>query len=388
MRVLILNIFSRNALAVINGLKGQHTLFGAATLAKGRKTALTSFLKSPALDDLLHYTNPIKDEQRFVNDVVELCNAHHIDVVIPTGTTVTNVLSKHKAALELATTSKMAVENYEKLEQLADKWYGVEVCQKIGVPVPKSAQFSYEKGMPNDIDQFTFPVVVKPRISYASIGVAFYDTRDALAHACATQKDGFAHSDGLPFVMQEVITGNLHDVAACGQQGNTIATITQQRLVSLYDFGGGGIINITTNEPELKEYATKLVEALQWNGPIICDFIKDTNGAYYMLECNPKIWGTTELTIEAGINMPQLMCQLFTSPRMLETNNTYTEGLLYRWWYPECVYHWYQRDVRFGTLLKRMARTMKRYHASRRISNIRLGNIRHLIGLTLNRSKL
>ena len=54
------------------------------------------------------------------------------------------------------------------------------------------------------------------------------------------------------------------------------------------------------------------------------------DNTYKLLEVNPKFWGTTDLSIKAGIDFPRMACEIAkngdTSPKF-----DYKAGLTYRW---------------------------------------------------------
>ncbi len=54
-----------------------------------------------------------------------------------------------------------------------------------------------------------------------------------------------------------------------------------------------------------------MLEALHWHGPADVEFIvDDRDGEAYFIEINGRLWGTTELAIEAGMNFPALSCEM------------------------------------------------------------------------------
>jgi len=154
-------------------------------------------------------------------------------------------------------------------------------------------------------------------------------------------------------------------------------------MVSLYDFGGGGIVNLTTADSSAIDLVRDFVKGTSWNGIVIFDFIRSHAGCSYMLECNPKIWGTTELSTLAGANFVQQQVDIFVekvAPRPIER---YEVGLLYRYWLPECLYHWVHRPFSPTRFARRLKKTFRTYGAQRIEGNLRARNIKHLLGIIL-----
>lgn len=379
MRLLVLNCFSRNALAVIRALEGKHELYGAATGDGTRSFDLPAMFRTRALRKVLRYASPESDA--FLDDLVRLSRAHRIDGVIGTGTTSTNALSRCKHALESATSTKALVEPWEKLERLSDKWCTYQLARQIGVPMPRTELLSGREVSP--FESWNFPLIVKPRLSFAAIGVRKYADADSLAAALRAMTP--EELDG-NLIVQEALTGELHDVTSCSHRGTPTALLTQQRLVSLYDFGGGGIVNRTTDEPELAALACKVLSAVEWNGIAMFDFLRTTDGKFHLLECNPKFWGTTELTIRAGNNVAEQLVELYLEAKVPTVPPPYERGLVFKWIFPDCVFSWFQRPRTLRAIGRRIAKTFRRYEGSRTLTNLRLGDLPHLLGIVLDRT--
>ncbi|AHE67647.1 carbamoylphosphate synthase large subunit [Legionella oakridgensis ATCC 33761 = DSM 21215] len=280
---------------------------------------------SKRISQIEEYANPSEDKNQFFQDLIKICNEHNIDAIFPTGTTATNYLSYFKKDLQEHVKTSILVENYETFSQLTDKWETYKLCKKIGIPVPKTILFTNTPETLEEIKQLTFPIIAKPRISYASYGVLFFNSIDEFK-ASIDKLTGYIDPGSdihEPYIIQEVIQGTLHDVALCAYQGNPAMMLSQQRVMTLRDFGGGGIINLTTHEPEMMGYAKNLIRELQWNGPALFDFIKTAKNEYYLLEINPKIWGTTRLIVEAGMNLPQTMIDLFVLNKSFNEKTDY-----------------------------------------------------------------
>jgi predicted ATP-grasp superfamily ATP-dependent carboligase len=197
----------------------------------------------------------MQDLDGFAEDILAACQRFDPDAVIATGTNLTNSLSAVKQRIAPQVRAKLLVEDHDKLSRLADKWRTYELCRELGVPVPASALVTRENL--EAVRSLRPPLVAKPRLAFASRGVEFLDDAD--------QREAFLKrllaepaSDGT-YMAQESHPGELHDVTSCSKAGRPVSLLSQHRLMGLRDFGGGGVINQTTDVPEIREYAARII---------------------------------------------------------------------------------------------------------------------------------
>ncbi len=387
MKLLILNSFSRNSLSAAYALKGKYEIFGATRKpSKNWVSKIQKKYKSPAFRDIFYYESP-KNPEAFIQSIASICNKNQIAGVIPTGTTTTNILSEFKSYFSELCKAQAIVDDYARLGRLTDKWETVLIAKAAGVRVPRTILLADTDECMSEIDSFHFPVVVKPRMSYAALGVCFFNNAEEVKNYLRrlVAESGLDFKKSRPLIMQERIVGTLHDAAGCAANGELRSVLTQQRHVSLYDFGGGGIINRTTNEPELKELAKKIVQAVSWNGIFEFDFMRNDKNEYYLIECNPKIWGTNHLCVAAGINVIDQAVDLFLNRKFPDKAFTYEEDLLCKFWFPEIVAHWFTRPFGPLRILRRIFRCFNKFGAKRSITNIKTSDFPHMLSVIFDR---
>ncbi len=387
MNILLLNCYSRNALAVINSLGSNFTVFGATAQVDHFfffNYNPEKVFKSRKLESIYRYPNATKYPKECCKAIINLSNNLNIDLIIPVGTDLTNLASKYKQQIERASKAKVAAENFDKLEPLTDKWKSYDLLKSKGVPFPITAHVHDNSSAKDAATQVPFPAVLKPCNSSASIGVMFFDTKDDyldfLEDQFFRQNSRFSS-----YVLQEKVNGDLHDVTSCSFQGKPYSLLTQQRHLALFDFGGGGIINRTTDDKQMKEVASKILKLLDWNGACLFDFLKTSEGKLYLLEINPKIWGTTQLTISAGSNIVEQIIDIFYHQKEPASYLDYRENLLYKWYFPEIIFHLIQKPRTVGVLWRRVKKVLSNNGAEKCLNNLKIKDLLHNIGIVLDR---
>jgi predicted ATP-grasp superfamily ATP-dependent carboligase len=387
MRILLLNAFSRNSLAALHALPPGVGIDAGTTCAQPVRPWLRRF-RNRRLRHLFFYPDPRLNSEGFRDAVIDAVKRFGSDGVIATGTVATDALSFYKAEIAGGTGTHVLVDDFATLGRLTDKRHIFDICGEAGVPMPKTALVASVDNVADVIQTrgMRCPVLIKPRSAYAAMGVRRFEDEGEIRRFLASGEVPAYRKYG-SFVVQENIAGRLHDVTLCAHRGEILCMLSQERLVTLYDFGGGGIINRTTDVAVIKDYAERIVRHVSFSGIALFDFIRDADGRFYLLECNPKIWGTTHLTIQAGLNVVQRLIDSQMFGRNLQRDENYEVGLVCKWLFPDCMAHWFTPPLRPDRFLRRVAATFRHYPGSRTINNLHPGDALHWIGILMSKSQ-
>jgi predicted ATP-grasp superfamily ATP-dependent carboligase len=63
-------------------------------------------------------------------------------------------------------------------------------------------------------------------------------------------------------------------------------------------------------DPRLKQYAERLLEAVNWHGAAMVEFRINPEGKAYLMEVNTRFWGSLQLAIDSGVDFPLLLAQV------------------------------------------------------------------------------
>lgn len=329
-KVLILNGESRNGLAIIRSLGRNGYLCDIVTYTNAINQKLPFLFKSKYVRKV-HCLARLNDEDKFLHEFINLLKFHKYDFIIPAGTEYSNFLSKYKN--DIAIFSQPLIENYEKIWHVHNKINCMLWAESIGVPVPKTFVIKNLNDLIAAANQINFPVVIKNPDSFASEGLwTCSDGAEKLLEEYKRRIPQIVTGVEREFpIIQKKITGQLFDSTSFVIKGQTVGMLTQERILTAWLDGGGGLVNITNDIPEIKEYTQKIIKELKWTGPIEMDWIKDSDsGRYYLIEINPKFWGTTQLTISSGLDYPDFLMR-FATNKPIKKISEYKIGLMYRW---------------------------------------------------------
>jgi predicted ATP-grasp superfamily ATP-dependent carboligase len=115
--------------------------------------------------------------------------------------------------------------------------------------------------------------------------------------------------------------------------------------------GGGGVVNVTTERPDLVKLARELLEPMDWHGVAQIEFIDGPEtDEPKLIEVNPKVWGTTELSIAAGVDFPRYLCKVALGEEVTGKVSDYNTGLHFIWYEGGLLGNLYQSDGIVGPL--------------------------------------
>jgi len=328
MKVIVTEADHKNTLAAVRSL-GKRKIY----VCVGGTSLLEQSFHSKYCKRKIIYPDPSKNIESFVNFMLKFVEKENFDVLLPIGVSTTIPISFYKKEFEQHI--KVPVADYDILVKAHDKSKMLKIAKKIGIEIPTT----YYPQSLEDVKEISkiieYPCVVKLKRGSAAKGLKYVNSPDELVKCYQNQP---ARSDiifdySFPMI-QEYIPGEVHDVCVLFNKGKPKAVLTQKRIKMHPASGGGGIFNVTTDEPELKKKAVKLLKRIKWHGPAQVEFkIDSRDGKPKLMEVNSKFWGTLDLSIQAGVDFPYLTCKMAVEGDVEPVFN-YKVGLKYRWIFP------------------------------------------------------
>lgn len=383
--ILILGADTRNGLAAAGALQGNgYRLIGLGVSSNsGMLRFIQKHSKPVVLDEMIFVQKyPEKQIDRFINELSRIIINTGADVLVPTGTHYTIWISEFRNSLP--DSCVLPIEAHDKIQSLHDKFRVMKLCESMGIPTPETLLIEDRATLEWARHAIEYPAILKTRKGAATKGVWIVNSAEELerTYLDEIEKDVSGNtraSDRSKPMLQELIRGELHDVTSFSVRGQPRAVLSQIRLMTAPLTGGGGVVNQTTDVPEIKEMAEAIIRKVEWDGILEFDFIIDSQSSKpRLLEINPKIWGTTWLTVQAGYNMPLYMVkQALGEP--YEIPNEYTVGLRGRW--PSLERStWTERPVTVGLYLSRVWHYIKLFADRNMVYDLRLQGFRAIVG--------
>lgn len=210
-----------------------------------------------------------------------------------------------------------------------DKAATMELADELQVPHPRSWHVS-------SVDMLetlpsSFPVVIKPanetelkEVHYA----ADAGERRKLVQGMLERLPGDATGGVL---VQEYVNGVGRGFFAVYANGRPVRSFMHERLRETPPSGGASTAARAIYDERLKEYACRLLNALEWHGPAMVEFKFDPiSGQYSLLEINPKLWGSLELGLSAGVDFGATLVRIFRG-ETVEYSDAYDRDAVFVW---------------------------------------------------------
>ncbi|MCH2109279.1 MAG: ATP-grasp domain-containing protein [Polyangiaceae bacterium] len=232
---------------------------------------------------------PRGDDPAFVDALFAFCCENRIDVLWPTVDTELLPVAKARSRFE-SMGIKVALAPQKTLETCLDKWWLYQSC-RFTVPCPETIVTN------RDAERWSarFPRIVKPRRGSGSRGIHYIESLQAYQSLDV----------GEECIMQEYLPGEEYsiDVFVSHDAAQSIAVPRRRAKVD----SGVAVTCETIHSTPLQRFALLVAQRIELSGIANVQVRLDHEGRPKLLEVNPRVAGTMILSVEAVVNLPQLM---------------------------------------------------------------------------------
>ena len=297
--VLVTSGETRMALAVCRTLSQNGYRVFTGSRRSGSMTAVSRHCTGS-----MTYSSPFTEQKQFLGDITTFIQKNNIDILLPV-LEETYTIAKNRSQLEGKVA--FAIPEYASILAVHDKGRLAFLAEQLGIPIPATLELATVLSSPDRLANLSFPVLVKPKQGGGGWGVQRFDTPDSLLQFARSQVT-------LPelYIVQTVVEGS--PVCACTlyDQGTYLGGDTY-RPVQAYPLGcGQATIRETLTNNEALQSLQILLKYLGWHGVCEADFLVDAAGKAWLLDVNPRFWGSLGHNIAAGVNYPLFYCKLCT----------------------------------------------------------------------------
>lgn len=284
-------------------------------LAEGDKVVATDMqLSAPALQvaDVKLQVPAVYDPE-YVNITLNICKEQQIDVLLSLNDLELPILAENKSRFEELGV-KVIVSDPNVIDIAFDKYKTAQWVASLGLVAPKTYVRLEDAKKALAAGEIEFPLFMKPRWGSGSIGlesIADMEELDIYYNLLMKKikKTILATASvGDEYIMiQEKLTGSEFGLDIMNDlNGKNVGVSVKQKLAMR---AGETDKAVTVDLPEVREMGRKVGEALGHIGNLDVDIMQRADGAYCVLELNPRFGGGFPFSYEAGVNMPKAIIQ-------------------------------------------------------------------------------
>ncbi|MFQ5499452.1 MAG: ATP-grasp domain-containing protein [Candidatus Zixiibacteriota bacterium] len=326
-KVLVTDGSQRSTLAVVRSL-GQRSI--AVTVAEEGLPCLSS--RSRYCRQSFRYPAASDNPEGFVACLVDRVSTEQFDLLVPMTDITCRIIGQYRNRFEPHV--RIALADEEALTMASDKGEMVSTAQTLGIPAPETVFIDESTDVEALAHNVSFPAVIKPRCS-ATAGKAGW-TKLGVNYVWSTEEligriRQWDRSIPYPLIQRRVIGPGCGAFYLC-DHGKRVAGFFHRRVREKPPSGGVSVLRESVPvDKRMDDYATRLLAALQWHGVAMVEFkIDEDDDLPKLMEINGRFWGSLQLAIDAGVDFPWLMWQLYTSGKA-ESAPEYRVGVRSRW---------------------------------------------------------
>jgi predicted ATP-grasp superfamily ATP-dependent carboligase len=203
----------------------------------------------------------------------------------------------------------------EVVERAIDKGLLTEFTSAAGLRTPPTVKAVC--GDDEAVDTFGFPAIVKPPRSWIR-GVDGVVSRYSSRYVCNKQEaeEALEALPGKEGLVQKYIPGQLTSCSGVSWEGELVCTLYQvSPRIWPVPIGVSSYAKTIAPDAQLECGVGRLLRKISWSGLFQAQFIRTLDGKYYLIDLNPRIYGSLALAVAGGLNLPRIWVDMLLSQR-------------------------------------------------------------------------
>ncbi len=185
--------------------------------------------------------------------------------------------------------------------------------------VPNDFLAGKEDELEEVAENFGYPLVIKGKFYEAHIAQHINEAKKIFHKLSAKW--------GFPVIIQKHVQGTEINIAGLGDGNGNLASVVAMRKLYITDKGKAWA-GITVEDDAFVDIAKKFAQATCWKGGFEMEIIKNEQNELYVIEINPRFPAWIYLTVAAGQNQPEMLCDLIWG-KPVSTATSYQSGKMF-----------------------------------------------------------
>lgn len=272
----------------------------------------------------------IVDKNYTQKEIISKLNEFNIELLILVGTDSFKKIVPWKRELKKNNIEIVTVDSAT-LNLAFSKVATYALASHVGVPIPKTVYPKNFDQLDSLKKEISYPCVIKGLYEVGGNIVDYVFNEEQLnikyKHLC--KKNNISEADGLP-MLQEYIAGSGCAFFAVYNRGKCCLTFQHKRIREYPVSGGASVCAESYKNDLVEKYGKLLLDTLKWHGVAMVEFKLNAANIPILMEINPKFWGSTDLSLEANVNFPKALIDIYLGNE-IEYSNNYKYPFRYHW---------------------------------------------------------
>lgn len=233
--------------------------------------------KSKVIQKSFIVPKPNDNHTQYIQALIQICKSYKITLIIPTCEELFHI-AKAKKEFEQHDIIVFC-DDLDKLRLLHNKFTFTEYLKEHGYFYPETYELTTVESLNEHLSVVPYKKKVLKAVYSRFASAVYFVNKDK-------ELPNIQISEENRWVLQEYIVGSQYCSFSVAVDGELKAHTCYP---TLYTAGlGANVFFKNIHEPKIEEFVSKLVKDLNFTGQIAFDFIKDSKGNFYPIECNPR----------------------------------------------------------------------------------------------------
>jgi predicted ATP-grasp superfamily ATP-dependent carboligase len=296
-RVLVTDGDQKHSLGIVRALGRGGFKVGVIV---SRKNSLCSFSKYCVSEHLV----VAQENSDYINGLINVYLESSYDVLLPVGSFANFVCIQFRQLLEKSGV-RVSLPPTDSFYTAFSKELTAATAMQLGIDSPRTWYFSSLDELESFQYNFTNKIVIKARLEMGANVVKYVTTKSEFVRVFKALCNEYNWTKASEFpLVQEFIDGPGRGFFALFKDGSPVKVFQHLRLREYPVTGGMSVAAKYDYSIDVEEKGLQLLRSLNWNGIAMVEFKEEISGKLYLLEINPKFWGSIELAIYCGANFP------------------------------------------------------------------------------------
>lgn len=262
----------------------------------------------------IHTLPSPKNADNWRKEVTKILKIQKFDLVIPTNDP--NIILCQKYRYELEQYCRLYLLDENSYITTKDKMKTYTLARSLNINVPKSILVNNDINYTNILENFEFPIMLKPISSFDENNLLSKQYVKKINNEDELKLQLNSMLTTSPVLIQEYFNGIGVGLEILSHKGKILTKFQHIRIHEPRDGGGSTYRKSVSVDNQLLDSAKKIMAALNYTGVAMIEYKVDyEKNKWTLIEINGRFWGSLPLAVSSGIDFPYYLYQMIVEEK-------------------------------------------------------------------------